>query len=202
MKSYEYAKLIKSTPISSIYKTTVSRQLGIFVSIPKIKNYIESKTKRILLDYELKYDIKWNKDKKKTVKLLKNNIISFSEYQITNNNEGFLTDIAYSIAIALTDTLNKQNIIKFEFIDVLSFISFRFFNISISNNNNISLLIDSLFFKDIENNIFYKELNKLKRDCFEKENIQAVLYYHNDYNLFYFKHNLRYYLYKINTNQA
>lgn len=198
MNSNEYNKYILLNCPQSIYKNKMTRYLGIYTTPTKIKQFIENKTKKIYLDYEVYNPIGWNKDKLKLVKINKNKKITFSEYQISHPNQGFLTDIPYSLALSLYDIYSQQNLIKFEFNDWLNFVSLRFFNIEIKNKlNNINLLVDSLFLKDIVNHPYYKLINKDTISSFSNDLIQSFVFDNGDSKLFFFKYMQRFYLFEI-----
>lgn len=183
------------------YIKTVGRQLTVFHSPHKIEEYIESKTNRIFLDYDIEKEFKWHK---KSKILLNNEGVLFPHWNLEKNKNKFLTHIPYSLAWQFYLKSNQQDLISLSFNDWLSFFTNRFFGLKCSINSkiDISLIKDSLFIQDLKKLDIYKNINEKKVSFFQKDKFYSFSYNADTFFLFYMKFNNRNFLFKIQKSSS
>lgn len=206
MDSNEYNSIIfdllKSRKINSNYAKTVGRQLGVFNSEKRIKEYIESKVKRIYEDYEYSEPIKWSLSKDRKTKINRKQEIQFPKLYINENQIHFLTDIPYGIALYYHSIVKKQDLVDVSFIEWLDFFTSVFFNVRIiEEEQQLEKLADTLFPKDIYENYYFKT----KKDVgVEKniDNISFISFNYEPYHILYFKFKQRHLLFRKKQKKA
>lgn len=189
MDSNEYYSiiidLIKSSKINSNYCKTVGRQLGVFNTDKKIKEYVISKGTRIYEDYEYSEPIKWTGNKNKETKINKNKEIQLPSAYIKEDKMHFLTDIPYGLALYYHSITKQQSLIEITFLEWLDFFTYTFFNVRIIDEKyQLDKVADTLFPHEIYDNHYFKT----KKEDGIEENITGI-------NFIYFKHDLHHVIY-------
>lgn len=197
----EYNKIIMDNinDIDSNYKNTVLRQLSVFTSKEKIKEYIESKTTRIFLDYEIYAPFTWNYSNKLILK--KNYTVTYPSSDIEFNKNNFLSYIPFSLSYNFYGISKKQNLISFKFNDWLEYFHYKFFkkNDNFNSSLNIELLVDSNFVVDIKKHYLYKTIKQDNVKTFSENNVVSFLFKDKNlkHTLFYLKYKDRHLFFKI-----
>lgn len=206
MDSNEYYSiiddLIKSSKINSNYSKTVGRQLGVFSSDKKIKEYVESKAYRIYEDHEYCDLIKWTANKNKQTLINKKGEIQFPKAYIKDNKLHFLTDIPYGLALYYHHIMSQQSLISIEFSVWLDFFTYVFFNTHIiEEENQIEKIADTLFPQDIYNHHYFKSKKVNGRE--EKINKASFIYFkHDQYHIIYVRFKQRHLLFRKKLKKA
>lgn len=184
----------------SNYIRKVGRELTIFHTDSKKKDYIESKATRIFNDYEYKEKIKWHNSQDGLVKISKKGVLSFPKRDI-NDQQKFLTHIPYGLTHFLHHISNQQKLIDLPFEYWIDYITRIFFKIPYFTQPMLTKLSDTQFSSDVYD---YLERNNIKKESLLFENNEHGDYFYykgNGYSLFYMKFNQRHLLFKIKTNK-
>ena len=200
MDSISYNKIIINARekgiLSSPYSKTVGRQLTVFKTPAKIKEYIESKSNRIFLDHEYFHGIKWNKSKKGKISLTKDNIISFpSIYIEEKKQENILSAIPYGLALYFHFQSSKQNLINISFIQWLNFFTKKFFGFYLNEEDRLDILVDSLFADDVIKNSYFQSVNKTEVKAFSDGKIKSYYFTCGVCHIFYLNFHERHLLF-------
>ncbi len=188
---------INKGEVKSKYYKTVGRQLTVFHSHEKIKEYFESKCRRIFLDYECKTAIIWNKTKKGMVKINKNEEISFPSLYIDKDKQSnFLTAIPYALALFYHKQSEKQDLYNVSFDYWLELFTFKFFGIHI-NDSECEELESTHFSNDIIQNYYFQNVDKTKVKSFSGNGVKSYFFEFEPYHLFYLNFDKRHLLFRF-----
>lgn len=207
MDSISYNKIIIEAKekgiISSPYSKTVGRQLTVFKTPAKIKEYIESKSNRIFLDHEYFYGIKWNRSKKGKVSLTKDNFISFPSIYIEEKKQvNILSAIPYGLALYFHSQSSKQDLVDISFIQWLNFFTKKFFGFYLNEEDRLDILVDSLFADDIIKNSYFQNVNKANVKAFSDGEVKSYYFVYDIYHVFYLNFHERHLLFRFKEKKS
>ena len=204
MNSQEYKKFLKGSidmdKETTNYIKTVGRQLTIFSSLEKRKDYIESKTKRIMQDLSIYSDIHWNTNPKGLVLFsAKTNRISLPLNNLQNDMEGFLYDIPYFLAIHYYQLTKPQSLMVFSFYDWLNYFTIKFFNKRLTGRKNIKIkkILSTKISNELKKNEIYNSLEQSTALFETNEYVRTFTCEANNEKYFYIFFNNKHHLYSI-----
>lgn len=190
-------RAIKEGKIKSSYSNTVGRQLTIFHSKEKIKQYIENKSRKIFLDHEYNELIVWNKSKKGIISVNKKNQITIPSIYIDKDKQiNFLTALPYALALLYYKKSSRQKMIDIPFIYWLNYFTYKFFNYYI-DNSRLEEIVNTHFSKDIINNEYFQKIKKEKVSSFSDSIVKNYYFNCDGYHLFYLNFKTRHLLYRF-----